>query len=72
MSDLFVFSFGSIIFIFSTWATLSFGLAKMHELAEKDMNESPRIAEIQKGQFTDVYVTQPLDESAASPPEVPQ
>jgi hypothetical protein len=60
MSDLVIFGFGSIVFIISTWATLTFGLAKMQELALADAASSPRIEKIVAGEYTDVYRTAPL------------
>ena len=60
MSDLLVFGFGTVIFIVATWATLSFGLARVQELALKDVEESERFRGVKKGTYADVYVTQPL------------
>jgi len=68
MSDLWIFGFGSIVFIISTWATLSFGLAKMQELALADAAASPRFTKIVEGEYTDVYATAPQAGETAAPP----
>ena len=65
MSDLVIFGFGSIVFIIATWATLSFGLAKMQELALADAAASPRFTKIVQGEYTDVYATAPLASDGA-------
>ncbi len=62
MSDALIFAFGSVVFIASSWATLSFGLSRMQELALSDVEQSERFSHVERGTYADVYVSKPVDE----------
>ena len=57
MSEIALFSFGSILFILTTWATLAFGLRRMHELHVRDMADMDRYPVPNPDGLTEVYVT---------------
>ncbi len=59
MSDLVILGAGSIVFIISTWATIVFGLRRMHDLQHRDLEQSPEFIAIQDEGLTELYVTQP-------------
>jgi len=65
MSEVIIFTVGSILFILTTGATVSFGLFRAHELQIRDMKDSPRIAEIEELGLTELYRTQPVDEQSS-------
>ena len=65
MSEIAIFAFGGVIFIVTTWATVAFGLRRIHELQRADLEDSPRIeAVVQETGFTEIYVTRELDEES--------
>lgn len=57
MNDVAIFVIGSLLFIATTWATVAFGISRMHELELKDRSESPAISGVEKEGFTEVYRT---------------
>ena len=62
MSEIAIFAFGGVIFIVTTWATVAFGLRRIHELQREDLEDSPRIEEVvEDSNFTEIYVTRELD-----------
>jgi hypothetical protein len=66
MTEIAIFAFGGVIFIVTTWATVAFGLRRIHELHREDLEDSPRIDEIVKEtNFTEIYVTREVDETPA-------
>ena len=62
MSEIAIFAFGGVIFIVTTWATVAFGLRRIHELQREDLEASPRIEEVvEETNFTEIYVTRELE-----------
>ena len=55
MSDVLIFSVGSVFFVATTWATMSFGLARVHELRRQELAESGVVVEPTEGGYTDIY-----------------
>ena len=65
MSEIAIFAFGGVIFIVTTWATVAFGLRRIHELQRADLEDSPRIeAIVEETGFTEIYVTREFDEGS--------
>ena len=67
MSEAAIFSVGAVMFIATTWATLSFGLRRMYELQRRDLEASERIGEIRKQGLTEIHVSVPLPEEEEAP-----
>ena len=42
MSDVAIFGAGSIMFIATTWATIAFGVRRMHELQDEELERTGR------------------------------
>jgi hypothetical protein len=62
MTEIAIFGFGGVIFIITTWATVAFGLRRVHELQREDLEDSPRIEEVvEETNFTEIYVTREVD-----------
>ena len=57
MSEVAIFSFGSVLFIMTTWATFSFGMRRIHELQMRDLADSSRISEVRAEGLTEVHVS---------------
>ncbi|HSF87263.1 MAG TPA: hypothetical protein VLG28_16615 [Acidimicrobiia bacterium] len=57
MSDVAIFAVGSVVFVITSWATIAYGLAAVHQMRVRDVNESPTVGLRTATQFTDVYVT---------------
>lgn len=58
MSDAAIFAFGSVVFVITTWATIVYGLATVHSLRVRDVEQSPVVDEIRtESAFTERYVT---------------
>lgn len=57
MSEVALFAFGSVVFMITTWATITFGLARIHQLQREDLEDSPGVREIRETGLTEVYVT---------------
>ncbi len=60
MTEAVIFAVGAILFVFTTGATVTFGLYRVHELQLRDMKESERIAEVEDLGLTEIYFTQPV------------
>ncbi len=60
MTDLVLFALGSLVFLAVTWATVAFGVARVHEMQYDDMEESERIAWIEDRALTEIYKTRPV------------
>lgn len=61
MSEAIIFAIGSVLFVLTTGATVTFGLYRSHELQVRDMEESERITEIEERGLTEIYRTKRLD-----------
>ncbi len=60
MSEAAIFAFGSVVFVITTWATIVYGLATVHSLRVRDVEQSPIVDEIRtESAFTERYVTAP-------------
>ena len=67
MSEVAIFSFGSVMFIATAWATIAFGFRRISELQAADLQEAGRVAEVRDDGLTELHRTLPPD--AASPTE---
>lgn len=61
MTDLVIFSVGSVFFIATAWATIAFGLARFRELQEEDLAGSD-LQVRSEGKYTEVWMTGSGDE----------
>lgn len=67
MSEVAIFSFGSVLFVMTTWATFSFGMRRIHELHRRDLVESDRIAEVRTDGLTEIHLSGLLEDETPSP-----
>lgn len=65
MTEVLIFSIGAIMFIATTWATLAFGLRRIHEIQIEDMAKSARFEGVKDNGFTETYVTRPTATAVA-------
>lgn len=66
MTDVAIFSVGAVMFIMTTWATIAFGLQRVHELKLRDMAQSDLVAQARDDGLTNIYVAQQApDDSGA-------
>ena len=56
MSDIAIFGFGSVMFIATTWATIAFGVRRMHELQDEELERTGRSARIEESGLTELHV----------------
>lgn len=61
MSEVAIFTFGSVMFIATAWATIAFGLSRIAELQAADLEGSGRVAESRSDGLTEIHVTLPED-----------
>ena len=59
MSEIAIFSFGSVVFILTTWATFSFGLKRAGELQARELRESSLTAVPSESGLTEIHVADP-------------
>ena len=59
MSEIAIFSFGSVVFIFTTWATFSFGLKRVGELQARELHNSNLKAVPSESGLTEIHVADP-------------
>lgn len=59
MSDIALFAFGGAVFTITTWATIAFGLARVHQLQRADIDHSSGKWDVREGALTEVYITEP-------------
>lgn len=55
MSDVAIFSFGSLMFIATTWATVAFGVRRMHDLQDNELESTGRKAEVRESGLTELH-----------------
>ena len=56
MSDIAIFGFGSVMFIATTWATIAFGVRRMHELQDEELERTGRSARTEESGLTELHV----------------
>lgn len=56
MSDIAIFGFGSVMFIATTWATIAFGVRRMHELQDDELERTGRSAQLEDSGLTELHV----------------
>jgi hypothetical protein len=59
MSEVAIFGIGSIMFTLTTWATLAFGMRRIHEVQMRDLEASDRITEVRSTGLTELHMTVP-------------
>lgn len=55
MTDVAIFSFGSLMFIATTWATVAFGVRRMHELQDSELESTGRKAQVRDSGLTELH-----------------
>lgn len=65
MSEVAIFSFGSVMFIATAWATLAFGLRRISELQAADLRDAGRVPEARDDGLTEIH--RPIPADATSP-----
>ncbi len=61
MSDIAIFGIGSVIFMFTTWATFSFGLRRMGEIQAKELDKSNVVVIKRDDGLTELHVARRSD-----------
>jgi hypothetical protein len=56
MSDIAIFGAGSIMFIATTWATIAFGVRRMHELQDEELERTGRTPLEGESGLTELHV----------------
>lgn len=56
MSDIAIFGAGSIMFIATTWATIAFGVRRMHELQDEELERTGRTSRERESGLTELHV----------------
>ncbi len=56
MSEVVIFGFGSVMFIATTWATIAFGVRRMHELQDEELERTGRSARLEEGGLTELHI----------------
>jgi hypothetical protein len=56
MSDIAIFGAGSIMFIATTWATIAFGVRRMHELQDEELERTGRTSREGDSGLTELHV----------------
>ena len=59
MSDVAIFGVGSVMFTLTTWATIAFGMSRIHDVQLRDLESSNRIAEVRASGLTELHMTIP-------------
>jgi hypothetical protein len=57
MSEVAIFSFGSVMFIATSWATIAFGLRRIAELQAADLQDSGMVPESRDDGLTEIHVS---------------
>ena len=60
MTEAVIFIIGSVLFVITAGASVTFGMFRAHELQRQDLDESPRVAEVEETTFTELHRTQRL------------
>lgn len=56
MSDIAIFGAGSIMFIATTWATIAFGVRRMHDLQDDELKGTGRAPREEENGLTELHV----------------
>lgn len=57
MSEVALFGIGSILFMATTWATLAFGMQRIHQIQVSELEASDSISEVRAGGLTELHMT---------------
>ena len=57
MSEVALFGVGSLLFIAITWATVAFGVHRVHELQTEELERSDQTVIERPSGFTEIHVT---------------
>lgn len=57
MSEVALFGIGSVLFMATTWATLAFGMQRIHQLQMNDLEASDGITEVRDEGLTQLHMT---------------
>ena len=67
MSEVVIFSVGSLFFVATSWATLSFGLTRIAELKRRELEDAGVKIEATESGYTEIYRMNDDYRSADSP-----
>ncbi len=67
MSEVAIFSIGSVMFVATTWATISFGMSRMHELRHRDVEASGGRIQLRESGLTELHSVNPPVDPDATP-----
>lgn len=56
MNDIAIFGIGSIMFIATTWSTIAFGVRRMHELQDEELERTGRAPQPEESGLTELHV----------------
>lgn len=56
MNDIAIFGIGSIMFIATTWSTIAFGVKRMHELQDEELERTGRAPQTEESGLTELHV----------------
>jgi hypothetical protein len=57
MSEVALFAIGSVFFMATTWATLAFGMQRIHQVQMRELEASDRISEVRTEGLTELHMT---------------
>ncbi len=66
MSEVAIFGFGSVMFIATTWATIAFGVRRMHELQDEELERTGRSARLEDSGLTELHIDAEAEAGAES------
>ena len=55
MSDIAIFAFGSVMFIATTWASIAFGVRRMHDLQDEELERTGRSPRLEESGLTEIH-----------------
>lgn len=59
MNEIAIFGVGSILFLATTWATIAFGLVRIHELQVDDLQDSNQVR-VETDGMQELHLTEPV------------
>lgn len=65
MTEIAIFGVGSVLFLVTTWATIAFGLVRIHELQGVDLDDSDQINRVETDGMLELHLTEPVVEPAS-------
>ena len=60
MTEAILFVVGSVVFVITAGASVTFGMFRAHELQRADLESSQRVSDVEETTFTEIHRTQRL------------